>query len=101
MAGAVGRILGDLLYSITMLSPLSLLLSFLLPSFCSVLSSPILIPSSLLTHAHTQHSSMSHSDVVRSCHKLPDSSSLDTERKLQRIATQGGMLFSSLECNVL
>ena len=63
------------------------------------LSPPLLPPSP--HHAHTQHSSMSHSDVVRSCHKLPDSSSLDAERKLQRIATQGGTLFNRLECNVL
>ena len=71
------------------LSPSFLLLS----SFCPF--SPSLVSSS-------QHSSMSHIDVVRSSHRLPDSSSLDNERKLQRVATRGGtQLHSNLECNVL
>ena len=40
-------------------------------------------------------------NIVRSCHRLPDASSLDDERTLQRIATTGGrrdeviLLFSS------
>ena len=29
-------------------------------------------------------------DIIRSCHRLPDASSLDDERTLQRIATTGG-----------
>ena len=77
--------------------------SFLPPSFILLLPSPFFFcpffPSLVFS---SQHSSMSHVDVVRSSHRLPDSSCLDNERKLQRIATRGGtQLHNNLECNVL
>ena len=105
-----------LLSSSVLYSPPSF--SFLLPSFIPLLPSPFffrpLFPSFLLLSSSvlysppfffrplfpslvssSQHSSMSHVDVVRSSHRLPDSSSLDNERKLQRVATRGGTQFHS------
>ena len=31
-----------------------------------------------------------HHDVVRACHRLPEASALEEERRLQRVATRGG-----------
>ena len=87
-------------YSFT--SPLLLSPFFLHPLFPSFLLLSSFCPFSPSLVSSSQHSSMSHIDVVRSSHRLPDSSSLDNERKLQRVATRGGtQLHSNLECIVL